>query len=66
MNSKTRNEAYWPSLVAIADQHLEIKSFEVTGEKLVDIRLLRVTDVANALEQAYQAGVSVGYNAEQM
>jgi hypothetical protein len=57
-------EANWAALAAIASQNLEIDSFEETGKKLQDIRLLRVSDVANALEQAYQMGLTVGYNAE--
>jgi hypothetical protein len=61
---KRRKEAYWAALAAIASQNLEIDSFEETGKKLQDIRLLRVSDVANALEQAYQMGLTVGYNAE--
>jgi hypothetical protein len=64
MTTKSRKEAYWSALLAIAGQHLEINSFEVTGQKLVDIRLLRVSDIANALEQAYQMGLTIGYNAE--
>ena len=64
MGNRIRKEVYWPALVAIADQNLQINSFEETGQKLADIRLLRVSDVANALEQAFQMGLSVGYNAE--
>jgi hypothetical protein len=62
MVEKMRKEAYWAALVAIADEHLEINSFEWTGQKLVDIKLLRVADIANALEQAYKMGLEVGYN----
>ncbi|MFL9961277.1 hypothetical protein PQR02_09215 [Paraburkholderia sediminicola] len=62
MVEKIRKEAYWAALVAIADEHLEINSFERTGQKLVDIKLLRVADIANALEQAYKMGLEVGYN----
>ena len=64
MEKRTRNETYWPALLAIADQNLEINSFKETGRKLADTRLLRVSDVANALEQAYQMGLTVGYNAQ--
>ncbi|MBP0590676.1 hypothetical protein J8I87_13300 [Paraburkholderia sp. LEh10] len=56
MVHRIRKETYWPALLAIADQDIEIKSFEQTGKKLVDNRLLRMTDVANALEQAYSDG----------
>lgn len=65
MANKIRKEAYWPALAAIADEHLGIGSFEETGQKLVDNRSVRVFDIANALEQAFQMGVGVGYNAEQ-
>lgn len=64
MSTKSRKEVYWPALLAIAGQHLEINSFEETGQKLVDIRLLRVSDIADALEQAYQMGLTIGHNAE--
>ncbi|MFL9929320.1 hypothetical protein P0D88_08665 [Paraburkholderia sp. RL18-103-BIB-C] len=62
MVEKMRKEAYWAALVAIADEHLEINSFEQTGQKAVDVRLMRVADIANALEQAYKMGLGVGYN----
>jgi glucose-6-phosphate isomerase len=62
MLEKMRKEAYWAALVAIAGEYLEINSFEQTGHKLVYIRMLRVTDIANALEQAYKMGLGVGYN----
>ncbi len=64
MDDRVRNEPYWPALLAIAGQELEIHSFDTTGQKLVDIRLLRVSDIANAMEQAYRMGVATGYNAE--
>jgi hypothetical protein len=51
MVEKMRKEAYWAALVAIAGEHLEINSFEQTGQKLMDIRLLRVADIANARTQ---------------
>lgn len=62
MVEKMRKEDYWAALVAIAGEHLEINSFEQTGQKLVDIRLLRVADIANVLEQAYRMAIGVGYN----
>ncbi|MGF6851770.1 hypothetical protein OKW29_000656 [Paraburkholderia sp. CI3] len=34
----------------------------ITGKKLVDIRMLRVSGVANALELAYQTGLFAGYS----
>jgi hypothetical protein len=63
MVDRIRKEAYWPPLLAIASEHLEISSFRQTGQKLVDIRLLRVSDIANALEKAYQIGLGAGYTA---
>jgi hypothetical protein len=64
MIERTANEPCWPALVAIASQNLEINTLEETGKKLADIRFLRVQDLANAMEQAYQMGLAVGYNAE--
>jgi hypothetical protein len=59
---RLRKESYWLPLLTVATEHLEINSFEKTGQKLVDIRLLRVSDIANALERAYQIGLGAGYN----
>ncbi|HEX3382774.1 MAG TPA: hypothetical protein VHU21_23655 [Paraburkholderia sp.] len=53
-----------PALVAIASHYLEINSLEETGRKLGDMQFLRVSNLADALEQAYQMGFVVGYNAE--
>lgn len=64
MIDRTPNHPCWPALVAIANQHLEISNLEESGRKLADIRFLRVSDLAEALEQAYQLGLTVGYNAE--
>jgi hypothetical protein len=64
MIDRIANEPCWPALVAIASQNLEVNTLEEAGHKLSDIRFLRVQDLASALEQAYQMGLAVGYNAE--
>lgn len=64
MATATRNEPHWPALLAIATVTMEIDSFEERGRRLADLRMLRVADVARALEQAYRMGLSIGYNAE--
>jgi hypothetical protein len=64
MTNRIPNDPCWPALIAIASHYLEINTLDETGRKLGDIQFLRVSDLANALEQAYQMGLTVGYNAE--
>lgn len=48
-------------LLAIARRALDIDTFDVTGERKIDLREVRVAELGRALEAAYDAGLVVGY-----
>jgi len=48
-------------LLAIARRALDIHTFDVTGERKLDLREVSVEAVGRALEAAYDAGLLVGY-----
>jgi hypothetical protein len=51
-------------LQAIAAETMALDTLEERGRTAADLRMVRVQDIASALEQAYRMGLNVGYNAE--
>jgi hypothetical protein len=61
MTEKVGNEAHWDPLVAIASEELDIHSFTESGKPTHDVRLVRLSSVAQALERAYDLGLLIGH-----
>ncbi|MFP4895066.1 DUF6900 domain-containing protein [Paraburkholderia sp. EG304] len=64
MSATSRNDPHWLALQAIAAETMALDSLEERGRTAADLRMVRVRDIASALEQAYWMGLNVGYNAE--
>ncbi|MFL9929319.1 hypothetical protein P0D88_08660 [Paraburkholderia sp. RL18-103-BIB-C] len=56
-----RKKGDWDPLAAIANEELGIRSFAESGKVTTDIRLVRISSVAKALERAYDFGVLMGH-----
>ena len=56
------NGVHWDPLIAIASAELGIHSFEETGKVSTDIRLVRISSLARALERAYDFGLLMGHS----
>jgi hypothetical protein len=54
-------DAHWDLLLSIAEETLDIKTFELSGKASIDFRVISVENLARALEAAYDAGLMVGY-----
>ena len=55
------NEVHLDPLVAIASEELGIHSFEESGKVSTDIRMVRISSLAQALERAYDFGLLMGH-----
>ena len=62
MGKVVGNEVHREMLTAIAREELGIHSLTETGKVTEDIRLVRVCSLADALERAYDFGLSMGHN----
>lgn len=51
----------WIRLLEIASEELDIRTFEESGKATTDVRLVRISSVARALERAYDLGLLTGY-----
>lgn len=60
-----RKEGDWDPLVTIASEELGIRSFAESGKATTDIRLVRISSVAKALERAYDFGLLMGHTVTQ-
>ncbi|MBP0590675.1 hypothetical protein J8I87_13295 [Paraburkholderia sp. LEh10] len=62
MVEQVRKEVHWEPLIAIASEELGIHSLTESGKATADIRLVRVSSVAKALERAYDFGLLMGHS----
>ena len=60
MEKTIGNEGHWAQLVAIASEELGIHSFNESGKYTTDVRLVRISTIARALERAYDLGLATG------
>jgi|tagenome__1003787_1003787.scaffolds.fasta_scaffold19931701_2 hypothetical protein len=60
MVETVRSEAHCEPLIAIASDELGIHSFTESGKVTTDVRLIRVANLARALERAYDLGLLMG------
>lgn len=62
MSERFWGDAHRQLLLAIAREKFGIPSFEVTGKPTAEVRLVRVTAVEAALEDACDFGFMLGHN----
>ncbi|HEX3382773.1 MAG TPA: hypothetical protein VHU21_23650 [Paraburkholderia sp.] len=69
MDKAVENAVHLEPLEAIASEELGISSLTESGKISTDVRLVRIADLANALQRAYDVGLLMGHTvarAEQM
>jgi hypothetical protein len=54
-------EERWIRLLEIASEELAVRTFEESGKATNDVRLVRISSVARALERAYDLGLLMGF-----
>ncbi|MGF6638236.1 DUF6900 domain-containing protein [Paraburkholderia sp. MM6662-R1] len=62
MVERVGNEVHWDPLIAIASEELGINYLTESGKVTTDIRLVRISSLAKALERAYDFGLLMGHS----
>ncbi|WP_063910561.1 DUF6900 domain-containing protein [Paraburkholderia monticola] len=61
MDKAVEKAVHWERLEAIASEELGIGSLTESGKISTDVQLVRIGDLANALQRAYDFGLLMGH-----